>query len=49
MERLQVDYLDLYFCHRADPETPIGETVWAMHNLIIQGKVFVLGYLRMDC
>ena len=43
MERLQVDYLDLYFCHRADPETPIGETVWAMHNLIIQGKVLYWG------
>lgn len=27
MRRLQVDYLDLYFCHRADPDTPIGETV----------------------
>ena len=39
MKRLQVDYLDLYFCHRADPDTPIGETVWAMHNLITQGKV----------
>ena len=43
MERLQVDYLDLYFCHRADPETPIGETVWAMHNLITQGKVLYWG------
>ncbi|MFL2705439.1 MAG: potassium channel beta subunit family protein [Gammaproteobacteria bacterium] len=43
MKRLQVDYLDLYFCHRADPETPIGETVWAMHNLITQGKVLYWG------
>jgi voltage-dependent potassium channel beta subunit len=43
MERLQVDYLDLYFCHRADPETPIGETVWAMHNLVTQGKVLYWG------
>ncbi len=43
MERLQVDYLDLYFCHRADPDTPIGETVWAMHNLITQGKVLYWG------
>jgi len=39
MQRLQVDYLDMYFCHRADPETPISETVWAMHNLVMQGKV----------
>jgi|TARA_B110000305_G_C19462885_1_gene655788 voltage-dependent potassium channel beta subunit len=43
MKRLQVDYLDLYFCHRADPETPIGETVWAMHNLITQGKILYWG------
>jgi len=43
LKRLQVDYLDLYFCHRADPETPIGETVWAMHNLINQGKILYWG------
>lgn len=43
LKRLQVDYLDLYFCHRADPDTPIGETVWAMHNLIAQGKVLYWG------
>ena len=43
MERMQVDYLDLYFCHRPDPETPISETVWAMHNLITQGKVLYWG------
>ena len=43
LQRLQVDYLDLYFCHRADPETPISETVWAMHNLVMQGKVLYWG------
>jgi len=43
LARLQVDYLDLYFCHRADPDTPIGETVWAMHNLVTQGKVLYWG------
>jgi voltage-dependent potassium channel beta subunit len=43
LERLQVDYLDLYFCHRADPDTPIGETVWAMHNLVTQGKILYWG------
>jgi voltage-dependent potassium channel beta subunit len=43
LKRLQVDYLDLYFCHRADPDTPIGETVWAMHNLVTQGKVLYWG------
>jgi voltage-dependent potassium channel beta subunit len=43
LKRLKVDYLDMYFCHRADPDTPIGETVWAMHNLITQGKVLYWG------
>ncbi|MEL0018166.1 MAG: aldo/keto reductase, partial [Gammaproteobacteria bacterium] len=43
LQRLQVDYLDLYFCHRADPDTPIEETVWAMHNLITQGKILYWG------
>ena len=43
MQRLNVDYLDLYFCHRPDPETPIEETVWAMNTLIQQGKIFYWG------
>ena len=43
LQRLGVEYLDLYFCHRADPDTPIGETVWAMHNLVAQGKVLYWG------
>lgn len=43
MERLQVDYLDLYFCHRPDPETPMEEVVWTMNNLIQQGKVLYWG------
>ena len=43
LERLQVDYLDLYFCHRPDPETPIEETVRAMSDLISQGKVLYWG------
>ena len=43
LERLQVDYLDLFFCHRPDKETPIEETVWTMHNLIQQGKVLYWG------
>ena len=41
--RLQVDYLDLYFCHRPDKETPIEETVWAMNTLIQQGKILYWG------
>lgn len=43
LRRLQVDYLDLYFCHRPDKETPIEETVWTMHNLIQQGKILYWG------
>ncbi len=43
LERLQVDYLDLYFCHRADPNVPVEETVRAMSDLITQGKVLYWG------
>jgi voltage-dependent potassium channel beta subunit len=43
LQRLQVDYLDLYFCHRPDPEVPMEETVRAMTELIQQGKVLYWG------
>ena len=43
LKRLGTDYLDLYFCHRYDPETPIEETVRAMDDLIHQGKVLYWG------
>ncbi|MCA9922662.1 MAG: aldo/keto reductase, partial [Anaerolineales bacterium] len=43
MERLQVEYLDLYFCHRPDPEVPMEEVVRSMTDLIHQGKVFYWG------
>ena len=43
LRRLQVDYLDLYFCHRPDPDPPVSETVWAMHNLVTQGKILYWG------
>lgn len=43
LNRLQTDYLDLYFCHRPDPSVPIEEVVWTMHNLIQQGKVLYWG------
>ncbi|TFG61919.1 MAG: aldo/keto reductase [Spirochaetales bacterium] len=43
LKRLQVDYLDLYFCHRPDPDTPIEETVFTMDSLIRQGKVLYWG------
>jgi aryl-alcohol dehydrogenase-like predicted oxidoreductase len=45
LKRFQLDYLDLYFCHRPDPETPIEETVWVMNDLIRQGKIL---NLRME-
>ena len=43
LDRLQVEYLDLFFCHRPDKQTPIEETVWAMHQLIMQGKILYWG------
>jgi voltage-dependent potassium channel beta subunit len=43
LKRLQVDYLDMYFCHRPDPTTPILETVWAMNHLLQQGKILYWG------
>mgnify|MGYP006087299451 FL=1 len=43
LKRLQVDYLDFYFCHRPDKNTPMEETVWTMHTLIEQGKVLYWG------
>jgi voltage-dependent potassium channel beta subunit len=41
--RLKVDYLDLFYCHRPDVDTPIEETTRAMHNLVQQGKVMYWG------
>ncbi len=43
LKRLQLEYVDLVFCHRPDPETPIEETVWAMHNIIERGKALYWG------
>jgi len=43
LKRLQLDYVDLVFCHRADPHTPIEETVWAMHDIIQRGKALYWG------
>lgn len=43
LQRLHVDYLDLYFCHRPDKNTPIEETVLAMNTLIQQGKILYWG------
>jgi voltage-dependent potassium channel beta subunit len=43
LKRLQMDYVDLLFCHRPDLYTPIDETVWTMHQIIQQGKAFYWG------
>jgi voltage-dependent potassium channel beta subunit len=43
LERLQLDYVDLIYCHRPDKTTPIEETVWAMHNIIEWGKAMYWG------
>jgi len=41
--RFGLDYVDLVYCHRADPDTPIEETVWAMHDMIARGKALYWG------
>lgn len=43
LQRMQMDYVDLFFCHRPDPTTPIEETVWAIHNIIENGKALYWG------
>jgi len=43
LERLGLDFVDLVYCHRADSETPIEETVWAMHDMIASGKALYWG------
>jgi voltage-dependent potassium channel beta subunit len=43
LKRLKLDYVDLAYCHRADPNTPMEETVWAMHDMIERGKALYWG------
>ena len=43
LKRFQLDYIDLVFCHRPDPKTPVEETVWAMHDMIARGKALYWG------
>jgi len=43
LERLGLDFVDLLFCHRPDPETPVEETVWAMHDIVSSGKALYWG------
>ena len=48
LQRLQLDYVDVIYCHRPDKATPIEETVWAMHNIIEWGKAFYWGTSQWD-
>ncbi|MBP8145545.1 MAG: aldo/keto reductase [Inhella sp.] len=43
LKRFGLDFIDLVFCHRPDPHTPIEETVWAMHQMIADGKALYWG------
>jgi len=43
LKRLQLEYVDLVYCHRPDPNTPVEETVWAMHDMISRGKALYWG------
>jgi voltage-dependent potassium channel beta subunit len=43
LRRFGLDFIDLIYCHRADPDTPIEETVWAMHDIITSGKALYWG------
>lgn len=43
LQRLGLDYVDLVYCHRADPHTPLEETVWAMHDMIQRGQALYWG------
>src|SRR5947207_12517551 len=48
LERLQLDYIDLVYCHRPDPDTPIEETVAALHSIIEAGKATYWGTSEWD-
>src|SRR5512135_3233001 len=43
LRRLGTDYLDIYYCHRYDPDTPIDEVIYTMDNLVHQGKILYWG------
>lgn len=48
LRRLDTEYVDLLYCHRPDPTTPIDETVWAMHNIVERGKALYWGTSEWD-
>jgi voltage-dependent potassium channel beta subunit len=43
LERLGLDFVDIVYCHRPDPETPVEETVWAMHDIVASGRALYWG------
>ena len=43
LKRFGLEYVDLVYCHRPDPHTPIEETVWAMHDMVARGKALYWG------
>jgi len=43
LKRIGMDYVDMLYCHRDDPETPVSEIVWAMHNIIERGQALYWG------
>jgi voltage-dependent potassium channel beta subunit len=43
LARMQLDFIDLVYCHRPDPHTPIEETVWAMSDMVTRGKALYWG------
>jgi voltage-dependent potassium channel beta subunit len=48
LKRLQLDFVDLVYCHRPDPSTPLEETVWAMHDMIERGMALYWGTSEWD-
>jgi voltage-dependent potassium channel beta subunit len=48
LKRFGLDYIDLVFCHRADPGTPVEETVWSMHMMVESGKALYWGTSEWD-
>jgi voltage-dependent potassium channel beta subunit len=48
LRRLRLDFVDIAYCHRPDPETPVEETVWAMHDMVERGKALYWGVSEWD-
>ena len=43
LERFGLDFVDIVYCHRPDPDTPVEETVWAMHDIVASGRALYWG------